>query len=143
VSTASVWQVTANHATVTSANFTGANFDRLRAGAVVGTPASLPTSWALRGTFLLGPSAYATGFNMTGVDLSNLDLTGASLAHSNLSTTDLTGTTLATTTLTSTKFTGAIGTPSGGSSATYANTTCPDATVATSPATCVGHGFGF
>ncbi len=132
---------TANHATITGANFTGVNFTRLRAGALIGTPAALPTNWALRGGFLVGPNGYLTGFGMTGVDLSGLDLTGADLSHSNLTNTNLLGTILASTNLTSAKFTGATGTPTGGSSATYSATTCPDASSATSPATCVGHGF--
>jgi uncharacterized protein YjbI with pentapeptide repeats len=133
--------VTANHATITGASFTGANFTRLRAGAMVGSPASLPTNWTLRGGFLVGSNGYLTGFNMTGVDLSGLDLTGASLAYSYLTDVNLTGTTLTNTILTSTNFTGATGTPTGGSTATYSNTACPDATIATAPATCVGHGF--
>ena len=133
--------VTMNHADITGANFAGADFSRLRGGAVVGTPASLPTGWALRGGFLVGPDGYLTGFGMTGVDLSGLDLTGASLAHSNLTNANLAGTTLTSTDLTSANFTGATGTPAGGSTATYSSTKCPDATVATAPATCVGHGF--
>lgn len=134
--------VTLNHATITGADFTGADFTRLRAGAVVGAPAVLPTGWAVRGGFLVGPGGAPTYFNMTGVDLSGLNLTGTSFTYSNLSGANLAGTNLTGTTLTKTTFTGATGTPTGGSTATYSATTCPDATTATSPATCVGHGFG-
>ncbi|MEZ5137056.1 MAG: hypothetical protein R2699_18930 [Acidimicrobiales bacterium] len=46
--------------------------------------------------------------------------------------------------LTNANLTGATGNPSGGTTAVYANTTCPDGTTAspakTAQTTCVGHG---
>lgn len=113
-------------------DFTGADLNRLNAGHIIGTPVNLPTGWVQRGTYLLGPTGNFTSYDLSGLDLSGLDLTGAKLTATKLGSSNLTNTSFAT----------ATGTPTGGSSAVYANTTCPDATVATAPATCVGHGFG-
>jgi uncharacterized protein YjbI with pentapeptide repeats len=118
-------------ANLTGTNLQGANLNRLNARQITGTPINLPAGWTARSGFLFGPTANLIGANLTGLDLSGLTLTGTRLDSALLGGANLTGTTFATST----------GTPTGGSSATYANTTCPDATVATSPATCVGHGF--
>jgi uncharacterized protein YjbI with pentapeptide repeats len=71
--------------------------------------------------FLVGPGANLTGATVTNGNLTNANLTGANLTNAT--------------------FSGATGNPPGGATATYHNTTCPDATVVTGPATCVGHGF--
>ena len=137
----------ANLSVVSTASCTG-----LRSGGIVGTPTTLPRGWTLRSGFLICSGANLTGADLSGQDLSgmsltNIDLTGADLTGANLTSSslggaNLDGTVLAGANLTNTNFTSATGTPTGGSTATYANTTCPDATVATSPATCVSHGFG-
>ena len=80
----------------------------------------------------------ATGRMLTGANLTGADLTGA-----NLTGADLTGTILAGTNLALANLLGATGDPTGGSTATYNTTTCPNGTItdgATNP-TCVGHGF--
>jgi uncharacterized protein YjbI with pentapeptide repeats len=122
------------HTTFTNANVTGAGLGSLNppstsgmvSGGIVGAPSTLPANWMLRGGWFVAPGA-----SLKGADLSGLDLSGASLAGTILSGANLSGT----------AFGGATGVPSGGSSATYANTICPDLTVVTSPSTCVGHGF--
>ena len=131
---------------VSTASCTG-----LRSGGIVGTPTTLPLGWTLRSGFLVCSGANLTGADLSGQDLSGMyltnidltgaDLTGADLTSSSLGGASLDGTALAGANLTSANFTAASGTPTGGSSATYSATTCPDTTVATSPATCVGHGF--
>jgi uncharacterized protein YjbI with pentapeptide repeats len=126
-----------SYANVTGANLTGTNLqgaslNRLNARNITGTPVNLPAGWTARSGFLFGPTANLINANLTGLNLSGLTLTGTRLDSALLGGANLAGTTFATST----------GTPTGGSTATYANTTCPDAAIATSPATCVGHGFG-
>ena len=87
------------------------------------------------------PGADLSGADLTGIDLRRCDLSGVILDGTNLTGAELSGADASGADLTSANFTGATGTPTGGSTATYSATTCPDATVATSPATCVGHGF--
>lgn len=97
------------------------------------------------------PGANFDGLSLHGIDLPgcylsgasfvNTDLSGANLAGANFSSTDLTGASFSFADLSGAYFNGATGNPVGGSTAIYAGTTCPDATVVTSPATCVGHGF--
>ena len=72
----------------------------------------------------------------TGAFFGLSDLTGAYFGTSTLTNADFSGANLSGAT-----FAGITGEPIGGSTAIYNNTTCPDATVVTSPATCVGHGF--
>ncbi|MCB1251452.1 MAG: pentapeptide repeat-containing protein, partial [Acidimicrobiales bacterium] len=68
----------------------------------------------------------------SGANFTNADLTGAAFTSLSVSGANLTDAT----------FTGATGTFSGGATATYSNTTCPDTVIAPAGApTCVGHGF--
>ena len=88
---------------------------------LTGVPASLPPGSKIVNGGWLGPGASLIdaslmGLNLSGIDFSHADLRGADL-------------------------TGATGNPTGGSTAAYEATTCPDGTKATTPATCVGHGF--
>ena len=72
----------------------------------------------------------------TGAFFGLSDLTDAYFGTSTLTNADFSWANLSGAT-----FAGITGEPIGGSTAIYNNTTCPDATVVTSPATCVGHGF--
>ena len=76
-------------------------------------------------------------------DLSGADLTGADLTGSTLASLDLAGAILAAANLTSANLLGSTGTPTGGSTATYGATTCPDGAVTdgVTVLTCVGHGL--
>ncbi|MCB1260332.1 MAG: pentapeptide repeat-containing protein [Acidimicrobiales bacterium] len=117
-----------------------------------------------QGTDLSGNNLYLGGidFSVTGRWLAGANLSGANLWLSTFNARDMTGTNLTGTILFNTRFLntklagaqlggadvrfarfdGATGLPSGGTSATYGTTTCPDLTMASAPATCVGHGFG-
>lgn len=150
---------------ITGAKLAGATLKGLTSE-VNGSPASLPTGWAVRddvgGTgHLLGPSANVFGaygaIDFTGVDLSGLNLSTAVFTSTNLTNADLSGTNLSQATMSYVSiggadlstadvswvdFTKSSGTPTGGSTAIYTSTRCPDHTTQTSPNTCVGHGFG-
>jgi len=59
--------------------FKGANLTGIRSGGVVGTPASMPKRWSVRGGYIIGPTA-----NLAGADLSGMDLSGVDLSKANL-----------------------------------------------------------
>jgi uncharacterized protein YjbI with pentapeptide repeats len=109
-------------------------------------------------TTMVGANLWAT--NLTDSRLSNsstVDLTNAYLASATLTNVKSGGTVFKGANLSSTKigalsfssgddltdatFSGATSTPLNGNVPVYANTTCPDATVVSTPQTCVGHGF--
>ena len=127
------WRLYNGYLIAPYADLSGADLSGALQGGTKLTGANLTGANLTNADFNGGDFDHAT---LNGADLSNTNLTGATLTN-----TDLTGATLTNTDLTSTNFTGATGTPSGGSTATYANTTCPDTTIATSPDTCVTHGF--
>jgi uncharacterized protein YjbI with pentapeptide repeats len=89
-------------------------------------------------------NANLTGANLEGVlngvtpaDFTNANLTGANLRNADLRSSNFTNANLS-----GVDFSFSFG--SGAtelSTALYNNTTCPDRTVVSSPATCVGHGF--
>ena len=103
-----------SHATLTGATLTGATLTGVSSGSIVGTPALLPSGWAVIGAYLVGPGADLNGANLSGsgatnaqlgaaswtsVDLdgsnlSGLDFTGLNLTGANLSYANLTGVTL-------------------------------------------------
>ena len=63
---------------------TAATLDHVRSGGVVGNVVSLPSNWAVRSGFLLGPTADLKNadlrnVDLAGVDLRSADLTGVSL----------------------------------------------------------------
>ena len=84
-----------------------ANFTKLKASGIIGTPVSLPAKWVLKSGFLLGPtvnlsglsfqdstilsSNTAPGIDLTGADLRSTNLRGAALANAILTNADLTG----------------------------------------------------
>lgn len=105
-------------ATTTTTNFTGAVAPSIRSGGVVGFA---PPGYALVAGYFVGPTADLTGANLAGANLAGRSLIGAVLANAT--------------------FTGATGSPTGGASAAYSLTTCPDTTVVSAPTTCVGRGF--
>src|SRR5262249_39517845 len=57
------------NANLTNTSLSGATLTGARSGAIVGTPASLPSPWVLRGGFLLGPGASLANATLTGVNL--------------------------------------------------------------------------
>ncbi len=154
-------------ATLTNADLSGADLtsadvrSSVLGGAVLGgatiTGARLSNAWLLTKSQLLGTDHTwtntkldAINLDLTGTDFTNggFALTGVSfrkvnLTGSNLSGRDLTGVSLAQANLSGATFVGATGAPSGGSTAVYATTTCPDAAITDggSVLTCVGHGF--
>src|SRR5690606_19014619 len=77
-------------------------------------------------------------FTMTGATFGGADLTEAAFPNATM-----TGADLSTAILTLTNLLGVLGSPAGGSTATYGTTTCPDGTVTngTTVPTCVGHGL--
>lgn len=106
------------------AHLATATFTSVMASGVVGTPASLPPLWVVRGDttngrgVLAGPGTRLIGLYINGIDLSGIDLHGASfrntqaigvsLAGSNLTGADFTGTDLSQADLTNATFTNAV-----------------------------------
>jgi len=132
------------------------------------TGTQLPGWTSFAGADLAGTGHVLTGADLTGADLTGANLTGLNLAGTRLAAanatnatftaaslvgTDLsyakltgatmTGAVLSTASLTEADFSGATGTPTGGSTASYLLTVCPDATVTngSTQLSCVGHGF--
>jgi hypothetical protein len=86
------------------------------------------------------------GADLSGADVDVVDFTGANLRGANLShiatfLTRFTTADLSSADLSNADFSGAVGSPSGGATAVYDNTRCPDSIVVSSPNTCVGHGM--
>ena len=81
-------------ATLTDTKLTGATLDHVTSGGLVGTPATLPTSWIIQKGYLIGPTANLGGANLGGVNLANRDLNHANLAGANLTAAGLMGTNL-------------------------------------------------
>jgi uncharacterized protein YjbI with pentapeptide repeats len=72
-------------ADLASTKLAGTTLTGVSSGAIIGTPASLPTNWSLVSGSLIGPGANLTGAELTGADLTGADLTGANLTGANLS----------------------------------------------------------
>lgn len=94
---------------------------------------------SFKGTKAIGVSL--VGSDLAGADLTSTDLTGADLTNANFTNAVLAFAKLGGANLTNTLALGVTGNPSGGATATYANTTCPSGVVVSGPATCVGQGF--
>lgn len=89
----------------------GATLTGVKAYGVIGTPASLPTDWALRVGFLLGPGAnlsdaVISDANLSGLHLAGANLVRASIQDSFLNQSDLAGVTLIDASLNGTDLTG-------------------------------------
>jgi uncharacterized protein YjbI with pentapeptide repeats len=105
---------------------------------LTGTPVSLPGSWSIRDSCLIGPGAVLpasslTGANLSGADLAGADLAGAYMASSNLTGTNLTRADLANADLTTANLTkanlaGATITGAKWAGVIWSGTTCPDGT---------------
>ena len=81
---------------LTGANLSGtglgsANLSGLITGGVTGTPSTLPSNWSLANGYLIGPSAFLYGANLTGADLSGADASGGNFEGANLTNANLTG----------------------------------------------------
>ncbi|MEZ5135692.1 MAG: pentapeptide repeat-containing protein [Acidimicrobiales bacterium] len=102
-----------------------------------------------------GSDSYAnaifTGADLTGAtfgttwapfDISGATFTGADLTEAAFPNATMTGANLSTAILTLANLLGVLGSPVGGSTATYGTTTCPDGAVTngTTVPSCVGHG---
>lgn len=83
-----------NNTNLTGVNLANTTLTNVASTGVVGLPATLPSSWNLRGGYLVGPGAMLYQRNLSGLDLRGLDLTGAMLAEANLANADLRGATL-------------------------------------------------
>ena len=77
-----------------SADLSGATLTHVVSGSIAGTPASLPSGWAVVDGYLVGPQTNLTGANLTGVNLTNTDLDKANLTGANLSGVNLTDATV-------------------------------------------------
>jgi uncharacterized protein YjbI with pentapeptide repeats len=84
-----------------------------------------------------------SGADLAGATLAAADLAGARLVAATLTGADLTGAKVGGADLSGADLTGVTGNPSGGSTAVYAATTCPDGVVTdgVTVTTCVGHGL--
>jgi uncharacterized protein YjbI with pentapeptide repeats len=76
---------------LTGTNLTGANLTGIITGGVTGTPSNLPDNWSLVNGYLVGPSAFLYGANLTNADLNSVDAAGANFEGANLTGADLTG----------------------------------------------------
>ena len=138
-------------ADIQGVDFSTNDFTGITSGGVTGTPAALPSGWAVGDGYLMGP-----GVNLSYIDLSNVvfpaaDLTNADFQGDNLSGTTLTSaTTFSGTNFDNVDFSGADLAGADLSSAdlasvTWSNTTCPDTsnsdTNGSSPPTCIGYGI--
>ena len=96
-------------AEVAGVGFFNAKLTGVRSFGLVGTPASLPMNWSLRGKsrYLAGPGADLSGGNLTGDDLGGAALSGADFDGSNLTNVDFTGADLSLASLNATTLTGA------------------------------------
>jgi uncharacterized protein YjbI with pentapeptide repeats len=133
------------------AKLAGAELGALVTGGITGTPASLPTGWAVVDGYLMGPGNGVTNTDLSGVVFPAVDLTGASLSGSNLTGATLTMlTSLENADLNYTTLTGAnlngddfLGASLG--AVTWSDTTCPDGsnsdTNGSSPDSCLGYGI--
>ena len=129
--------------TLTGATLTGATLAQVTTGSLAGTPAALPTHWALVSGTLFGPAANLSQTSYAGLDLAGLDLAGANLSQSDLSTANLTGVDFTGANFSHAAFDGATVTGAVVTSVLWFNTSCPDSTNsnAHTPQTCVGDGF--
>ena len=139
-------------ATLTGTGFAGARIEAVTFTGAVGltTPQLLATYQFWERAILAGAPVNLSGADLSlhwlrGIDLSGIPLTGTNLTGRDLTNALLAGADLAGANLTNANLNGATGNPTGGSTAVYANTTCPDGTTAspaTAQTTCVGHGMG-
>ncbi len=75
--------------TLVRTNLTFADLTGVQSGTIAGVPSGLPTNWALRKGYLIGPGANLAGADLSGANLSGLDLAGANLNGANLSAANL------------------------------------------------------
>ncbi|MCB1260808.1 MAG: pentapeptide repeat-containing protein [Acidimicrobiales bacterium] len=135
------------NADLTGANLTGTNLYGAGLNGAVLTGVTYErtvlTNTYLRNRNFSGLSLRSVTFS--GADLKNARFANADLTSAKFPGANLNGVTFAGANLTNADLTGATGNPSGGTTAVYANTTCPDGTTAspaTAQTTCVGHGVG-
>jgi uncharacterized protein YjbI with pentapeptide repeats len=58
---------------------TGADLQYVGSGEIIGTPAALPTGWAVGGGYLMGPGVGLSNLDLHGITFPAADLTGANL----------------------------------------------------------------
>jgi uncharacterized protein YjbI with pentapeptide repeats len=128
-------------ATVTGAGLSGATLSGASGIGIIGSPASLPAHWNIRGGFLIGPGsgtlltdADLDNLNLTSVDFSGLNLLRATFRHADLTSADLTranltGADFSSANLTKANLTGATVSSTVFASTTWSHTTCPDGTI--------------
>jgi uncharacterized protein YjbI with pentapeptide repeats len=141
-------------ADLSGAELSGANLNGITSGGITGTPAALPTGWALDNGYLIGPGSTITGADLGGTDLTSTDLNYDTLTGDSFAGDDLAGVLFNYATLTNDDFTGAnlsganlsfanlIGvdfTDTDLSGAIFNDTTCPDGTNSNNDGgTCIG-----
>ncbi len=76
---------------LTGTDLSGANLTGIITGGVTGTPSNLPANWSLVNGYLIGPSAFLYGADLTNADLNGVDAAGANIEGANLTGADLTG----------------------------------------------------
>ena len=113
-------------------DLTGDSLSGIHSGDLTGTPAALPTGWAIGAGYLMGPGVdLSFNTDLAGLTFPAVDLSGASFYGADLSGADLSAVT---------SFAGADM-----AGVTWSNTTCPDHsnsdTNGSSPDSCIGHGI--
>ena len=94
------------HSDLRNANFAGADLEGAHlegsylheailegstSGGIVGTPASLPTSWKIKSGYLIGPKAQLMGRDLSGLQLEGVNLRGANLKDAVMKDVNLSG----------------------------------------------------
>ena len=136
------------------ADLTGTNLNGIVSGGITGTPAALPSGWAIDNGYLVGPGSTINGTYLGETDLTTTDLNFDSLTNDSFAGSDLAGVLLDYATLTGDDFTGAdltgddfTGADLTGANfaadltgAIFNNTTCSDGTNSNNDeGTCIGH----
>ena len=137
------------HANLTGTNLSGATLTGVSSGAIVGSPAALPSGWSLvttgtDGGYLVGFGANLNSASLQGSDLSGANFSGVTLAQAHMENSNLTGATLAGADLTGVDLVNDVGlSPASLTGVVWSSTKCPDGsfsnTNGTSPQSCIGH----
>lgn len=82
------------NANLASTALSGSTFTGIISGGVSGTPASLPTGYAIYNTYIVGPNAVLRNADLSGINLSNSSIAGCDVSGTNFTGATLTNTTV-------------------------------------------------